>query len=124
MRVDNSRDANIAACNRALCELLNAMITFDQDADAQRRRWALAEAVGRSFDGTEVRTLVTDPVRGSMRSGVKAFGRELHRLGGLDAMLASLETVASADEDNYGRRGMIIDSAWNGIGDDEGRWWS
>jgi hypothetical protein len=35
----------------------------------------------RAFDD-----LVRDPIRHSLRQGVKRIGRELHRLGGLDAM--------------------------------------
>lgn len=121
---------DVRSAEAALDKLLSAIIAHDTARDreacgpikATAFRFvslddaALAQA---AFDD-----LVRDPIRYSLRQGVKRLGRELHRLGGLDAMSAAIERVADMDPRHAGRRGSIMDSAWNGIGEGTARWWS
>lgn len=121
---------DVCAAELALDKLLSAIITHDAAQDQEPRgpikatpfRFvslddaALAQA---AFD-----ELVRDPIHYALRQGVKRLGRELHRLGGLDAMGAAIERVADMDLRHSGRRMSIMDSAWNGVGEGSARWWS
>ncbi len=121
---------DVRSAEAALDKLLSAIIAHDAVRDREARgpikatpfRFvslddaALAQA---AFDD-----LVRDPIRYSLRQGVKRLGRELHRLGGLDAMSRAIDRVADMDPRHSGRRISIMDSAWNGIGEGAARWWS
>ncbi|AWB26202.1 hypothetical protein DA075_35630 (plasmid) [Methylobacterium currus] len=121
---------DVRAAELALDKLLSAIIAHDATRDQEPRGpikatpfWfvslddaALAQA---AFD-----ELVRDPIHYALRHGVKRLGRELHRLGGLDAMSAAIDRVADMDPRHSGRRVSIMDSAWNGIGEGSARWWS
>lgn len=122
--------ADIEACDRALDELLRAIVSYDLDAEAQLRRQALLRSLGREDGRTDVdrarfRSLMTDPVRGPMRDGLKRIGAEIHRLsGGANGMLDSFDRVCDLDPAHGGRRAAILNASWNGVGSGDDRWWS
>lgn len=120
---------DIEACDRALHELVSAIIVHDAAREAKRmptgeiRLTPFRELT--DLDRAAFRAMTTDPVRNALREGIKKLGREIHRLGGgTGSMLDSLDKVAGMDAANAGRRAVIMDSAWNGTGAGDDRWWS
>lgn len=127
--VDQTHE-DIAACDRALNELVSAIVAHDADRaarprpDGERFKLVPFKAVA-DLDRMGFEALTKDPVRAALREGVKRIGREIHRLGGgTGGMLDSLAKVVDLDPANAGRRGAIMDSAFNGIGTGDDRWWS
>lgn len=121
----------------AMEDALHALITAIGDHDAARfeaRRSGPQEPLEcimlddltlESVEIDRLRGIASNPVRCALRGAVKDIGRDLFRAAGnTDAMLEVLHRVANRDPVNAGRRGAIIDSAWNGLGEGTDRWWS
>lgn len=125
--------ADLAACEQALRELVTAIV--DHDASRLPRSSGSIKATpfrmvpieSLTLDRIAVKEILADPVRGALRQAVRRMGRELYRLkGSTDAMIFSYDKVADMDDDEAkgARRAAIMDSAWNGIGEGDDRWWS
>jgi hypothetical protein len=72
-------------------------------------------------DDAFIMGLTTDPVRSTLKDGVRAIGLQLCRLGGLalmqdmaDRVERHLEQTAGTDVSSTG--GVVINSVWDGIG--------
>lgn len=121
----------------AIEDALHALVTAIGDHDAAQfearasgpqeplRAIMLGDITMESIEADRLRGIVRDPIRYALRVTLKGIGRDLFKVvGSTDAMLESLHRVADRDPVNAGRRGAIIDAAWNGLGDDGDRWWS
>jgi hypothetical protein len=74
---------------------------------------------------SDARALAKSPVPAALKQAVRTLGNvAFEEVGSVLAMRALAERVCALDQGNYGRRIAIADSAWNGIGSGEYRWWS
>lgn len=121
-----SRLEHVTLIRDALDALLKARLEHDQRCDEMPPK-PIKFVRFDNFDATRSRFegIIEDPVRAALRRVMNDLGKELFKLvGSIEVMLAICNEVASRDPKREGRRLSIIDSAWNGIGDDRGRWWS
>jgi hypothetical protein len=121
--------ADIEACDRALDALLSAIINNPPPASQEPIRstpirWQDPKAIPPR-GSVNLPLLIRDPIGTACRAEIRRIGVELFRLtGSTGAMRKVAERVAERDPSKEGRRASIIDSAWNGIGEGNNRWWS
>lgn len=125
--VVTDRASDLAMCRRALDELVTAIVRHDQERSGKRMVERI-EIVPFSKltdpDWMAVHAVTTNPVRAAMRLGVRRVAQVIYGLGGMDALHDAMERVSAMDAANEGRRIAIMDSAFNGVGAGDDRWWS
>lgn len=121
----------------AIEDALHALVTAIGDHDAAQFEArasrppepleiiAIDDITLEGIEDSRLKGIVKDPVRYALRAALKETGRDMFKVvGSTDAMLDALHRVADRDPVNAGRRGAIMDSAWNGLGEGNDRWWS
>lgn len=120
---------------RTLSVLVSAMVTEDRkpvEATAPvalRAEPVTAESLERAARMTrldlDVSDLLRGPVRAACRQAVRRLGERVYLIVGKAGHMSDvLERVADMVPAQYSHRATIIDSAWNGIGSGDDRWWS
>ena len=114
----------------ALADLLTAAI--DDDARVMQTRsdrlvatpFRMPERIATRAE-IEISALLDQPVGAACRQSIRRLGFRLFEVtGSTDGMRDVGERAADQDPQRYGRRVAIVDSAWNGIGNETDRWWS
>ncbi len=129
MTTEDTNKADLATCDRAITELLDAILAHDAARAAAQPQGGPFKIKtfdsSKGLDRLEFEALTGDPVRYALREGLRRVGAEVYRLGGsTEAMRECLERLCEKDREHGGRRGSILDAAWNGIGEGSDRWWS
>lgn len=122
-----SRDDDLATCRRALDELVSAIIRHDRERSERRISDRIEIVSFKALMDTErmnFRSVTTNPVRAALRLGVRKLAQEVYSIGGMGAVHDAFERVTDMDAANEGRRMSIMDSAFNGVGSGDDRWWS
>lgn len=120
--------AEVARIEAALDSLLATI--FDDEAErrelrrerreAARAPSSIGEGLLRFLNSSEVELaaveITNDPVGSSCRQSIRALGKRLYQLGGLQLMQDVLYRVAERDEATWSRRIGIMDHRWDGVG--------
>jgi hypothetical protein len=78
-----------------------------------------------THEESEVNHIIREPLEGAYRLALRKLGQRLYDVTkNTELMREILERVADRDSANYGRRAVILGSAWNGVGSVIDRWFS
>jgi hypothetical protein len=70
------------------------------------------------------RDIVADPVDRALKKGIKELAQVVYDQFGMDRLLQMAEHVCAKGRGGYGARMSPVDSALNGVGRGDDRWWS
>ena len=122
--------AEIARIERALGALLTTMM----EDEARWPEPALYHIRATPFDPSkpvraraemEIGQLLQEPVYFACRLAVRRLGERLHSVaGGTDGMRRAAHQVARVHPVRGAPILCMLESAWDGVGDDSDRWWS
>lgn len=102
--------------------------TPKREPEARGRQFNMISAatlLNTDEDVLRQRDIMADPVVWSLKRTLKKVGQMIYiRVGSTDELVKIAEQVANCDPYRYARRMSPIDSAWNGVGSGNDRWWS
>lgn len=89
------------------------------------RAISIGDLVDTEQEVLRLRDLVADPVGTALKRQLRSVGQAIYdRVGSSDKLVEIGETIANTNPRQYGTRMSPLDSAWNGVGSGNDRWWS
>ena len=128
-----TKEEHLALLKLAIAANLTARVEHDRRQEAASRDrpiefqvFSAADLMGADPNRLHLEDIIDDPVRmGAARATVRSWGSDLFNvLGTKDGMVEIAEEVADLDPPHWGYRINIIDKAWDGVGQDDDRWWA
>lgn len=117
-------DPRLSQIESALDVLLRAMTDHDrrryEQAADEPKRFILGIS---DYADMKLETWALNPIGMALWEGVKSLGWQLFRITqSIEAMRKTREAVADLDPGCNERRIVIMEDAWNGVGDTD-QWW-
>jgi hypothetical protein len=126
-----TKDEHIALLKTAIAANLTVRIEHDKRLEAERQGnppkfkiWFAKELEAANRTRLELEDIIADPVRHALRKQLNGLGQRLYNLLGSTKPMPNLAEEIADLTPRPDHAISIIDSAWNGVGKDNDRWWS
>ena len=91
---------------------------------SQPRGWQMFNLMTTPDIVLKARDIVGDPVSYALKRGIKTLGQTIYDLHGMDVLGEVAERVCAKGVGDFQCRMSPVDSALNGVGRGNNRWWS